>query len=206
MPDDSKRVDEYIAQAPEFAQPILEKIRKAFHQGCPEVEEAIKWGCPHFMYHGMLGGMAAFKEHVGLGFWKSKQMDDPEHLFDSGTGKKASMCNARFHSVRDVPRQSVLVAYVKQAVRLNEQVVAKTPRQTARKKTSASPPADLLALLNRNRKAKATFESFAASHQRDYIEWIKSAKQPATRQKRLATTIEWLAEGKQRHWKYQSKK
>jgi hypothetical protein len=40
--------------------------------------------------------------------------------------------------------------------------------------------------------------------QRDYLEWIAEAKQEATRQKRIATAIEWLGEGKRRHWKYES--
>ena len=53
-------------------------------------------------------------------------------------------------------------------------------------------------------KAKAALDSFPAGAQRDYLEWISEAKQDATRQKRIATAIEWLSEGKRRHWKYQN--
>jgi uncharacterized protein YdeI (YjbR/CyaY-like superfamily) len=38
---------------------------------------------------------------------------------------------------------------------------------------------------------------------REYIEWITEAKKPETRAKRLATTLEWLAQGKSRNWKYE---
>lgn len=203
MTEDSKRIDKYIKDSPEFARPILEKIRKAFHKGCPEVEEAIKWGCPHFMYKGMLGGMASFKNHVSFGFWKSKLLDDPDGLFDTGTGKKASMCNAHFETAKAVPNQKVLIDYVKRAARLNDEGVKKVPRKSVIKKIVTKPPADLAALLKKNKKAKATFDGFAPSHKRDYIEWITEAKRAETREKRLSTTIEWLAEGKKRHWKYE---
>ena len=57
------RVDAYIAGSAEFARPVLSHLREAVHQACPDVEETLKWNAPHFMYHGMLAGMAAFKAH-----------------------------------------------------------------------------------------------------------------------------------------------
>ena len=65
-----------------------------------------------------------------------------------------------------------------------------------------SVPADLAAALRRSRKAREAFAAFSPSHQREYIEWITEAKRAETRERRLATTIEWLEEGKPRHWKY----
>ncbi len=50
-----------------------------------------------------------------------------------------------------------------------------------------------------------TFEHFSPSHQKEYVEWITEAKSAGTRQKRLATAIEWMAEGKLRNWKYVKK-
>ena len=203
MPSDSQRIDEYIKKAPEYAQPIMEKLRKAVHKGCPGVEEAIKWGVPYFMHNGILCGMASFKKHVSFGFWKSKEMDDPEGLFETGTGKKASMCNAHFHSVKELPTQKVLVDYVKRAAKLNVEGAKKKPAKKTKKKINTKVPTDLAALLKKNKKAQKTFESFAPGQQRDYIEWVTEAKRDATRQKRLATTIEWLSEGKKRYWKYE---
>ena len=63
-------VDKYIASTPAYAQPILTHLRELIHGTLPEVEEAIKWGHPFFMYRGlMLGNMAAFKQHCSLGLW-----------------------------------------------------------------------------------------------------------------------------------------
>ena len=125
MAGSNKQVDQYIQDAPEFARPILEKIRKSFHKGCPDVEEAIKWGIPYFMHHGMLGGMAAFKKHVGFGFWRTNELPDPEQLFETGTGAKQSMCTAKVHDPKELPTQKILVEYVKRAAKLNEAGPAK---------------------------------------------------------------------------------
>ena len=117
----AKRVDRYIEDAPEFARPVLTKLRKVVHAGCPGVEETIKWGMPYFVYRGkILCGMAAFTKHVGFGFWQSKNMSDPLDLFSTGTGRKASMSNIRFHTLRDVPSQKALNAYVREARKLTD--------------------------------------------------------------------------------------
>ncbi|MBW8884140.1 MAG: YdeI/OmpD-associated family protein [Planctomycetia bacterium] len=137
------RVDAYIEKSADFAKPILKRLRKLIHAGCPQVEEAIKWGCPHFVHQGMLCSMATFKEHCTFGFWKSSLMKPLK-----------------------IPTYFGLA-------------------------------------MKRNAKARATFESLSPSHQREYIEWITDAKTDATRQKRVDTALEWLAEGKSRNWKYE---
>jgi hypothetical protein len=70
MGEKHPKVDEYIARSSEFARPILTHFRNLVHQTCPEVEEAMKWSFPHFMYKGMLCSMASFKNHCAIGFWK----------------------------------------------------------------------------------------------------------------------------------------
>lgn len=192
-------VDAYIANAEPFARPLLQRIRRAFHRADGGIEEAIKWGTPHFVKQGIVGGMAAFQSHVTFGFWKAKLLDDPEGLFERG--RKASMCAVRAGTLADLPKQAVLVDYIRRAVRLNEEGT-KVPASKGRR--SAPPtPDDLTKALKRHVAARRFFEGLAPSHRRDYIQWITEAKRPETRQKRLATTLEWLAEGKRRNWKYE---
>src|SRR5579871_2013524 len=83
MKNHSPKVDAYIARSADFAKPILKKIRTLFHKACPQIEETIKWGFPHFEYKGVVGSMAAFKQHVSFGFWKAKLMTDPHKLLDT---------------------------------------------------------------------------------------------------------------------------
>ncbi len=205
----SAAVDAYIRSAAPFARPILERIRAIFHKASPDITEAMKWNVPHFEHQGLLGGMAAFKKHVSLGFWKSKLMDDPANLFNSDP--KASMCSIKFMDVSDVPSEKVLIGYIRQAMALNDpDVVA---RQCALNAAKAAPPRpvivppDLAAALKQpaNAAARETFEKFPPSHKREYAEWINEAKREETRQSRLATTLEWLNEGKPKNWKYMKK-
>jgi hypothetical protein len=193
------RVDAYIAKARPFAQPILEHLRRTVHAGCPHVEETLKWGTPHFHYKGIICGMAAFKEHVRFGFWKSALLAVPR---SEGEGL------AQFGPVRsidDLPPRKQLVALVKKAAQLNAAGV-KAPRTTkAAPSKLVKVPDYVLAALQTSNKARATFEAFSPSHRREYVEWITEAKRPETRERRLATMLEWLKEGKPRNWKYQSK-
>jgi uncharacterized protein YdeI (YjbR/CyaY-like superfamily) len=198
MPKRSPEVDAYIAKAAPFAQPILEKIREAFHAASPKIEETMKWSVPHFEYKGIVGSMAAFKQHVGWGFWKARLMKDPAGILN-GTG----MGGARVENVKDLPPKKVLVEYVREAVQLNEEgKKVEGTRSMRRPAKPAEVPDDLAAALAKNKKARATFDQFSPSHRKEYIEWIAEAKQEATRSKRLAQAIEWMAEGKARHWKY----
>ncbi len=185
----SAAFDDYIASAPGFAQPVLRKIRALFHKACPEIEEVFKWRNPSFEYRGLVGGMAAFKAHVSFGFWKQKLV------------KGADRLPGRITSVKDLPPDKVLLAMIREAVRLNEEGIKLTKEKRA--KPALAVPADLAAALKKNRQARATFDGFPPGQRREYIEWIVEAKQQATRDRRLATTIEWLAEGKRKNWKYE---
>ena len=61
----------------------------------------------------------------------------------------------------------------------------------------------LLSLFILPTAAHATFEGFSPSKRKEYVEWITDAKSAATRTKRLNTAVEWISEGKARHWKYE---
>lgn len=204
MPTRSPQVDAYIAKAAPFAQPILEKIRDAFHAAHPEIEEVMKWSIPHFQYKGIVGSMAAFKYHVSWGFWKASLMPDPKGIL-SPVGDRTSMAGVKLASEKELPPKKVMVEYVRAAIRLNEEGVKVERAPSTRSAAPIEVPDDLAAALKKDKKAKAAFEAFSPSHKREYIEWITEARQEATRQKRLATTLEWLAEGKSRNWKYERK-
>ena len=192
------RIDAYIAKSPDFARPILEHLRAVVHAACPEVEESIKWNCPHFLYRGkLLCAMAAFKQHCSFHFWHGK--DVVGETDQEGMGQFGKLT-----SVRTLPRKQELVAYVRKAMALREAGTTR-PRAAPARKPPPELPDELAALLKMKKHAAArqTYQAFSPSAQREYVEWITSARTDATRQKRLTTTLEWLAEGKQRNWKYQ---
>jgi uncharacterized protein YdeI (YjbR/CyaY-like superfamily) len=193
------RVDAYIARAAPFARPILTRLRKVVHAGCPRVEEAIKWGMPYFLYRGMLCNMAAFKHHCTFGFWKGTLL---KSLNAAGKSQKAMGQLGRIESQADLPSDELLIKYVQEATRLNEEGAKAPTRHPSQAKKPLVVPTYVKTALKRNSKARTAFEAFSPSHRREYIEWITEAKTEVTRHKRLATALEWLAEGKSRHWKY----
>jgi uncharacterized protein YdeI (YjbR/CyaY-like superfamily) len=190
------RVDAYIARSADFARPVLNHIRKLVHAACPEAVETIKWNFPHFDYQGMLCGMAAFKEHCSLGFWKGALIFGDRKEQDEAMGQFG-----RITSLADLPADGVLLGYLRKAAQLNEAGIKLPPRKP-RPKQRIIVPADLRAALKKNKRALANFENFSSSHRREYVEWISEAKRAETRRQRLRATVEWLAEGKPRNWKY----
>lgn len=196
------RVDEYILKSADFAKPILMHLRELIHDVCPEIKETIKWGFPHFDYKGTVCNMASFKHHCTFGFWKASLMSDRNKLLES-IGKTAMGNFGQMRTLADLPPDNVLREYVSEAIKLNEDNLKATPKRkgTSQKKELDVPDYFIKALENVP-AALEQFKNFSYSHRKEYVEWVTEAKTEATRQKRMATTVEWLAEGKPRMWKY----
>jgi uncharacterized protein YdeI (YjbR/CyaY-like superfamily) len=195
------RVDAFIKKSAGFARPILAHMRKVVHAGCPGVEETLKWGFPHFMHKGILCSMASFKGHCAFGFWKETLLADMKPIRDAA-GDQAMGQFGRITALSDLPDEKTLIRLVSEAAALNDQGI-KAPRR-ARPKTARTirVPDYFMSALRRNRKALATFEGFNYSRKKDYVEWVTEARREETRNNRLETAVAWMAEGKERNWKY----
>lgn len=190
------RVDAYIAGVPEFAKPVMVYLRAVVHGACPDVVEDIKWSRPHFMLDGkILAGMSAFKAHCGFALWHNDAVSEAK------TGEGMGQFG-RIESVKDLPGKAELKKQVQKAAALMR-AGAKSPMMEKKARPRLEAPPELLAALQAHPAARKTFDAFAPSKQRDYIEWIVEAKREETRDKRLAQAMEWLTEGKARHWKYE---
>jgi len=192
------RIDAYVAKAQPFAQPILEHVRTRVHAVLPDVEETVKWSMPAYTLGGKIVLItAAFKAHLALNFWRGQE------LRGDGANADAMGQFGKIKSLADLPPDKEFDRLIREAADLAK--CAPAPRKT---KHAPKPAPELhpefAAALAKAPEAKAVLDSFPPSAQRDYFEWIAEAKQDATRQKRIATAIEWLGEGKRRHWKYQN--
>ena len=194
------RIDAYIEKAQPFAKPILIHLRKLVHQASPDITETIKWGAPFFEYKGLIGGMAAFKQHCAFNFMKRQLMKDVD-IFDSNN-RDAKGHLGKITSLEDLPDYEVMIGYIKEAVQLNEEEKRVDKKAAGKKETAI--PEEVKAAFQLDKKASDFFDMLPPSHKKEYIVWITEAKTEPTRNKRLATMMEWLAEGKRRDW--QSKK
>ena len=192
------RIDAYIARAAPFAQQILRHVRKLVHAGCPEVQETMKWSMPHFGYHGIMLGMAAFKEHCSIAFWKGELILGKRAGSDGGMGHFGKIT-----SLRDLPSDKRFIEYVRKAATLNKQDIKKpTDLKPKSVRPELTVPEHFRAALGKNKKAAATFEGFSYTNKKEYVDWLTEAKREQARSQRLQTAIAWLAEGKVRNWKY----
>ena len=199
MPTTDPFVDAYIEKSKDFAKPILNHIRALVHAACPDVVETKKWSFPHFDYKGMMCSMAAFKEHCAFGFWKQSLMEDKAFPAE----KTAMGSFGRITSVKDLPDDKTFKKLIHDAMKLNDAGIKVAKAKPAGERKELVVPDILVAALATNELAAETFDNFPYSCKKEYIEWINEAKTDATKDKRLATTIEWLSEGKRRNWKYE---
>ncbi|MFT4031495.1 MAG: YdeI/OmpD-associated family protein [Siphonobacter sp.] len=196
------KIDIYLDKAAPFAQPILGHLRKLIHEVCPDVVEVIKWGCPFFEYKGAnLCNMAAFKQHCIFGFWLAAKMDDPDGILklmgeQNGMGRFDKM-----RSMEDVPSDEIITKYIRQAMQLIDQGEKVSPKAPVERKKLVI-PSDFQEVINQNEATQKTFESFSYSCKKEYVQWIEEARTETTRAKRMAQAVEWMAEGKERNWKY----
>jgi uncharacterized protein YdeI (YjbR/CyaY-like superfamily) len=202
------KVDAYLEKAQPFARPILSHLRELVHKACPEVEETIKWSRPFFEYRSaILCNMSAFKEHCSFGFWGEEiaaLLRESKIVRADGMGSLG-----RITRLEDLPPAKQLLAWIRQAAAFVDDGQYTSPI-AARRKVAKAPkpaleaPAEFTVALHKNKQASAAFAAFSPSCRREYVEWISEAKRPETRDKRIATAIEWMAEGKTRNWKYEN--
>jgi hypothetical protein len=205
MAERLSEVDFYIAKSPEFAQPVLELLRESMHEGAPGVVEEIKWSRPFFVYKGViLGNISAFKAHCSFGLW-GKEIGAA--LRADGMAQGDGMGTfGKITSLKDLPPRKKLLNYIRVAAKaVDDGVRTKSitrPRPQVVKAEVAVPEA-LTAALKKNKAAAKNFETMSPSCRKEYCVWIADAKREETRDKRVATAVEWIAEGKSRNWKYE---
>lgn len=183
------RVDDYIAKAQPFAQPILRHVRELVHEALPNAEEALKWGVPYFVVDGKNAvGMAAFKKHASV-------MVCSEETAGRGMGNFGKLT-----SIDELPPADEL----KKQFRDSAEAVQSPKTSMPKPKPKIPMPDDFSSALAGAKGARKVWDGFTDAQRRDYLDWVTSAKREATREKRIATATEWIAEGKRRNWKYES--
>lgn len=194
-------IDNYIKKSPDFAKPILKRLRTIIHKACPKVTEEIKWQAPFYLYQGrVLCATMAFKKHCALVFWKAALIGKKK-----GDKAKADLKQMRrILLVEELLPEKELVAYIKLAMHFNEPTTKLPPRKE--RSAPVKVPKELMESLQANPQALENFNAFTPSKRKDYIFWITGAKTEETRERRIETAVDWITEGKSRNWKYEMQK
>lgn len=188
-PDATKNIDKAFAEMPQHLRMMCEKLRGIVHKADPQIIEDWKWG-PNFNHDGMVCNIWAFPKgnYASIIFQRGSEMSDPKKLFTDGQANKGNR-TIKFTEIKQI-NEKILIAYVKEAVKLNTSGVKKPQMKTV------DLPEDFAKLLAKNKEAKRFFDTLSFTYRKEYAVWISSAKRPETRAARLKKAIENLSTGK----------
>lgn len=157
-----------------------------------ELEEDYKWNSPVYtLGKENVVGVLAFKNHFGLWFFNGVFLSDPLGILENAQeGKTKAMRHWKFTAVDQIDAKHVK-AYVQEAIANARNGVQLAPAK--HKKTEL--PELLQAALQSEPELKAAFAELAPYKQRDYAEHIASAKQEATKKRRLAKILPMIRQG-----------
>lgn len=160
---------------------------------------------PHFDYkRAPLCGMAAFKNHCAFGFWKAVLMKDKQ-LVENAKAETSMGHLGKISSLKDLPPDKKMIAYIKEAMQINELGIKLPAKPKSTEKKELDVPDYFMAALKKNKTALKIFEGFSYSHKKEYVEWIVGIKTEENRKKNIEKAIEMIAEGKSKNWKYAKK-
>ncbi|MDX1507984.1 MAG: YdeI/OmpD-associated family protein [Woeseiaceae bacterium] len=191
-----ENVEDYISSAAHWRDEIG-RLRKILLS--TPLDETVKWGGPCYTYKGKnVVGLGAFKSYFGLWFYQGALLDDDAGvLINAQQGKTRALRQWRMTAAGDI-QPAIIKRYVNQAIALVESGKEMAPERGR----PVVVPADLRNAMRRHKGATAAFRSLRKGLQREYADYVASAKREDTRQRRIDKILPMIAAGKGLNDKY----
>jgi len=172
-------VEEYIEVNSHFGEELT-ILRQIITK--TELDETLKWNAPVYALDGKnVLGLGAFKKHFGVWFFNGVFLKDEKNLLSSAQEKTKGLRQMRFESIDDIDKTAVL-AYVKEAI--ENQKLGKEIKPEKKGKT-VTLPQELKEVLKADKSVNEAFNNLTPFKQREYAEYIDTAKRDETKQARL---------------------
>ena len=187
------KIETYFQKKQAYQEGIL-KLRELVKT--TELEETLKWGAPIYTINNKnVIGILAFKNHFGIWFYHGSLIKDTNQVLENAQkGKTKFMRHWKFTSIAEIDEDLVL-SYINEAILLQkENLIPKAENKQKIEKTEV--PEILLEALSSNLKAKGLFDALTPYKQKEYFEYISTAKQEKTKQSRLEKSLNLISEGK----------
>ena len=193
------KIEEYIAKKENWKQEL--ELLRAIITKLP-VDETIKWGAPTYVYRAKnIVGIAAFKNYCGLWFFQGALLKDEQKVFiNAQEGKTKAMLQWRFYNLSEI-NPELIKTYVLEAI---ENVKLGKEIKADRTKKEVTIPDELVEKLSENKELKSKFKVLTNSKQREFCEYISSAKRANTKQTRLEKIIPLILNGSGLYDKYKN--
>lgn len=185
VPNASALITEAFSKMADPIQAIVIQLRALIHEAEPNIIEDWKWG-PNFYCEGMVCNVWGFKKHASITFFNGVNMKDPYGLFNYGETNSHNR-TIKFTTVSEINNRQ-LIAYIKEAVSLNKLGVKEAVKHI-------DTPAEMETIL-RTSGVWAVFNKQNYTYRKEAITGFTSAKQAATRIRRMEKLVVDLKERK----------
>lgn len=194
----SKSVDDYIASAGSWQHELI-RLREILC--ATALTEEVKWGAPCYTWKGKnVVGIGAFKSYFGLWFHQGALLEDrDEVLINAQEGKTRALRQWRMTSPSDIKARAIK-RYVKEAIGH----IDTGHEIKARRARAVEVPEELAEAMRKHEAATAAFQQLTPGRQREYSEYIASAKRIVTKQSRINKILPMIAAGKGLNDRYRS--
>ncbi len=82
----ASNVDTYVKKLPPDTRAVVEALRRLIFEVAPNAREELNWGQPWYAGKKGVCYIAAFRDHINLGFARGAELADPAGRLE-GTGK-----------------------------------------------------------------------------------------------------------------------
>jgi uncharacterized protein YdeI (YjbR/CyaY-like superfamily) len=182
-------VEEYIEINSHFGE-ALTVLRQIINS--TDLEETLKWSAPVYTLNGKnVLGLGAFKNHFGIWFFNGVFLKDEKQLLSVAQEKTKGLRQMRFESHSEIDKNAVL-SYIKEAI--ENQKLGKELKPE-KKGNMVIIPKELNATLKTNSLLQDAFKNLTPFKQREYAEYIDTAKRAETKKSRLEKIVPMILKG-----------
>ena len=182
-------VEEFIEVSSHFGD-ALTLLRQIINS--TELEETLKWNAPVYTLNGKnVLGLGGFKNHFGIWFFNGIFLSDEKDLLSNAHKKTKALRQMRFESTSEIDK-NVVLSYVKEAI--ENQKLGKELKPEKKGK-DVEIPDELNICLKKDSNLYKAFQSLTPFKQREYAEYISTAKRAETKQTRLDKIIPMILKG-----------
>ncbi len=159
-----------------------------------DLTEELKWGKPCYAFQtSNIVLIHGFKEYCAFLFFKGALLKDSKGILIQQTENVQAGRQIRFTNIREiVERESVLKAYIQEAIEVEKAGLKVNLKKTSEFKT----PEEFQKKLDALPTLKTAFKALTPGRQRAYLLYFSAAKQSKTREARIEKWMPQILKGK----------
>lgn len=189
-------IEEYLDNNSHFAE-SLQLLRQIINS--TELVETLKWNAPVYTLKGKnIIGLGAFKNHFCIWFFNGVFLKDEKNLLVNAHEKTKGLRQMRFKNKADIEK-TIVLSYVVEAIENQKQNKKLQPERQGK---TVTVPARLIDAFKADELFKEHFYTLTSGRQREYAEYIESAKRDTTKESRMEKIKLMIMNGIGLHDKY----